>query len=122
MPACLYLQVKTFKVVKALLSFSAGDESLTLTLAPLETRNLAVETPVRARPTTKTFYSLIPLKFSHLVNQNSPNPLFIKEGVRAGSWSSYLSFNVLIATRARIIDIIQNLTITLGSAHPLSSK
>jgi len=34
----------------------------------------------------------------------------------------YLSLSVLMASRARAIAIIQNLTMTFGSGHPLSSK
>jgi len=34
----------------------------------------------------------------------------------------YLNFRVIIDSRAKIIDIIQNLTITLGSGHPFNSK
>ena len=34
----------------------------------------------------------------------------------------YRNFSVLIASSASKIEMIQNLTITFGSAHPLSSK
>ena len=35
--------------------------------------------------------------------------------------TNYLNFKVLIATKAKMPAMIQNLTIILGSAHPFSS-
>jgi len=60
------------------------------------------------------------------IKLNIEMPVFPSPAIRTFLLSRvyrvYLNFKVLSATTARIMDIIQNLTITFGSAQPLSSK
>ena len=72
--------------------------SVTVTRAPFEARKRAQATPVLARPTTRIF-----LFFNSM---NRP----------------YRILSVEIATRAKIIVMIQKRTMILGSATPFNSK
>ena len=83
---------------RASCSSVCGFSSVTVTTAPLAAAKRAVAIPVLPRPMTRTF-------------------LFVSSNVLC-----HLSFSVLMATRARMIEMIQNRTITFGSAHPFSSK
>jgi len=79
-------------------SSASGLSSVAVTAAPRPAAKRDAAIPVFPRPMTR-----ICLPFS-------------------STRCPYLSFSVLMATRARMIEMIQNRTMTFGSAHPFSSK
>ena len=81
-------------------AISAFDSSISvaITFLPLERKNLAMEIP------------------------DVPRPIMRKYGKCVSIILIYLIFRVLNEINARVMDIIQNLTITFDSCQPLSSK
>ena len=83
-------------------SCSGVRRSVTVTRAPSRRQSRAAERPLRASPTTVTFF---------------PESARARGRTRAG----YLSLMESSATRASIMERIQKRTMILGSAQPLSS-